>query len=606
VLPLLKGLIGGAVGYAVGYGLTAGAQLAIGNPVGGDVPLVIGSIVAILGWLFGVGMWRAWGREWTGRPPLLDAPEGASRYFRFNTDHKVIGVQYLVTFVIVFLLAGSLAVVIRWEMLTPAPDLGGDAYNQVMSLHGILMVAAAVAAILGGLGNYCVPLMIGARDMAFPRLNALSYWLIPPVAVLLLTAPFVGGWDSGWTAYPPLSVVNAGGQVLFIIAIVAFGLSSILGGLNSLATIIRMRAPGMGWFRMPIFVWSVFAASIISLLFTQFFAASLILVMLDRVAGTGFFEAAQGGNPLLYQHLFWFYSHPAVYVMILPGFGITLEVLAHFSRRPLFGYKMAVAGFLGIVCLSGIVWAHHMFTSGMAHFMTVPFMVLTELISIPTGLVFLSALGTLWRGRLWLATPMLFALAVLFNFGIGGITGIYLADTATDIHLQDTYFVVAHFHYTIVGGEIFALMAGLYFWFPKITGRMYHERAGRLHAVWMFLGFNLTFLPLFVAGIKGMNRRIGGYTPDVQGYNVFASIAAFVLGAIFVVFFLNMALSWARGRRAEANPWGASTLEWTTSSPPPLHNFDETPIVVGDPYPYGRPGAAHVRPAPAPIAGGGE
>jgi cytochrome c oxidase subunit 1 len=424
--------------------------------------------------------------------------------------------------------------------------------------------------------------------------------------VLLLAAPFVGGWDSGWTAYPPLSVVNAGGQVLFIIAIVAFGLSSILGGLNSLSTIARMRAPGMGWFRMPIFVWSIFAASIISLLFTQFFAASLILVMLDRVAGTGFFEAARGGNPLLYQHLFWFYSHPAVYVMILPGFGITLEVLAHFSRKPLFGYKMAVAGFLGIVTLSGVVWAHHMFTSGMAHFMTVPFMVLTELISIPTGLVFLSALGTLWRGRLWLATPMLFALAVLFNFGIGGITGIYLADTATDIHLQDTYFVVAHFHYTIVGGEIFALMAGLYYWFPKITGRMYNERLGKLHAFWMFIGFNVTFIPLFVAGIKGMNRRVNEYTPDVEGYNVFASFAAFVLGAIFVVFLLNMTLSWIRGKRAGDNPWGATTLEWTTSSPPPLHNFEDTPIVVGDPYPYGRPGAAHVRPAPAPIAGGGE
>ncbi len=607
MLPLLKGIAGAAVGYAIGAGLTAGVQLVMGNDAGGTVPVIFGSIAAIVGWLFGVGMWRTWGREWIGEEPKQDVPEGAARYFRFDTDHKVIGVQYLVTFAIVFLLAGALAMVIRWELLTPAADLGGDAYNQVMSLHGILMVAVAVAAILGGLGNYLVPLMIGARDMAFPRLNALSYWLIPPVAVLLLTAPFVGGWDSGWTAYPPLSVVNAGGQVLFVLAIVVFGLSSILGGLNAITTILRMRAPGMTMLRMPIFVWSVFAASIISLLFTQFFAASLILVLLDRVAGTGFFSATQGGNPLLYQHLFWFYSHPAVYVMILPGFGITLEAIAHFSRKPLFGYRMAVAGFLGIVVLSGIVWAHHMFTSGMAHFMNVPFMALTELISIPTGLVFLSALGTIWRGRLWLATPMLFALAVVFNFSIGGITGIYLADTATDIHLQDTYFVVAHFHYTIVGGEIFALMAGVYFWFPKITGRMYNEALGKVHAIWMFLGFQLLFIPLFFAGINGMNRRVNEYTSSVEGYNTFASISGFVLGAVFLIAVGNLVVSAIRGKVAGPNPWRATTLEWTTSSPPPLHNFEETPEVVGDPYPYGEPGATHARaPALPSIAGGSD
>jgi cytochrome c oxidase subunit 1 len=605
VRAIAKGLLGAVIGYAAGFGLVAAAQLAMGNPVGGAVPVVIGSVLATIGWLLGVGMWRAWAREWVGLEPRLEVPTGPSRFFCFNTDHKVIGVQYLVTFVIVFGLAGLLAMVVRWELLTPARDLGGDTYNQVMSLHGILMVAVAVAAVLGGLGNYCVPLMIGARDMAFPRLNALSYWLVPPVAVLLLTAPFVGGWDSGWTAYPPLSVVNAGGQVLFIVAIVIFGLSSILGGLNAIATILRMRAPGMTMLRMPIFVWSVLAASIISLLFTQFFAASLILVLLDRVAGTQFFEAAGGGNPLLYQHLFWFYSHPAVYVMILPGFGITLEVLAHFSRKPLFAYKGAVAGFLGIVVLSGVVWAHHMFTSGMANFMQIPFMTLTELISIPTGLVFLSALGTIWRGRLWLRTPMLFALAVLFNFAIGGVTGIYLADVATDLHLQDTYFVVAHFHYTIVGGEIFALMAGIYYWFPKITGRMYRESLGRLHAIWMFLGFQLVFLPLFLAGIHGMNRRINEYVPALQGYNAFASVAAFALGAVFLVALGNLVWSWARGPVAGANPWRATTLEWTTSSPPPPHNFEQTPEVVGDPYPYGEPGAIHVRPATVPLISGG-
>jgi cytochrome c oxidase subunit 1 len=606
MMPILRGIAGAGVGFAAAGGLTAVIRLATGRPAWGLVVVVLGYVGALLGWLLGVGMWRAWAREWVGLQARPDESRRWRRFLTFNPDHKVIGVQYLVTFVIVFLLAGLLAMVIRWELRDAPASLDGDTYNSVMSLHGILMIAVAVAAVLGGLGNFLVPLMIGARDMAFPRVNALSYWLIPPVAVLLLTAPFVGGWDSGWTAYPPLSEVNANGQVLFILAVITFGLSSILGGLNALATITTMRAPGMTWFRMPIFVWSVFAASIISLLFTQFFAASLLMVLLDRVAGFAFFDAVRGGDPLLYQHLFWFYSHPAVYVMILPGFGITLEILTHFARKPLFGYRMAVAGFMGIVGLSGIVWAHHMFTSGMAGFMRAPFMVLTELISIPTGLVFLSALGTIWRGRLWLATPMLFALAVVFNFTIGGITGIYLADVATDVHLQDTYFVVAHFHYTIVGGEIFALFAGIYFWYPKITGRMFNERLGKLHAVWMWLGFNLTFVPLFFAGILGMNRRINTYQLDLEGYNGFATVAGFALASVFLIFVGNMVWSWARGRVAGANPWRATTLEWQTPSPPPHENFEQIPEVVGDPYPYGEQGAQHVRlrPTAAPAGGG--
>jgi cytochrome c oxidase subunit 1 len=512
-----------------------------------------------------------------------------------------------VTFVVVFLLAGLLAMVMRLELARPGRDLLDPAtYNQVMSLHGILMIAVAVAAVMGGFGNYLVPLMIGAEDMAFPKVNALSYWLVPPVAVLLLVAPFVGGWDSGWTAYPPLAETNGSGQVLFNLAIITFGLSSILGGLNFLATIATMRAPGMGWGRLPIFVWSVFAASLLSLTYTQFFAASLLLELFDRVGGTVFFDGtARGGDPLLYQHLFWFYSHPAVYIMILPGFGLALEVLAHLSRKPLFGYRMAVAGFLGIVGLSGVVWAHHLFTSGMANYLHAPFMALTELISIPTGLVFLSALGTIWRGRLWLATPMLFALFVVFNFLIGGITGIFNADVATDIHLQDTYFVVAHFHYTIVGGEIFALFAGIYFWFPKITGRMYSERLGKLHAWWFFLGFNAVFLPMFWLGVQGMNRRVAEYLPYLGGVNRFVSLAAFALGAGFLVFVWNALRSALRGEPAPANPWGARTLEWQVPSPPPVENFEGHPVVVGHPYDYTEAAPVHVRLEPV-IAGGEE
>ena len=604
--PLIRATIWGIAGYAVGWGLASAARLALGMGAGGPAAVIVGYVDGLGGGLLGIGLWERWAREWFGLPVVPEDHHDRLRYLRFCTDHKVIGVQYLVTFVVVFLLAGALAMLIRAELIAPGQTImGPDRYNVVMSLHGILMIAVAVAAVLGGLGNYLVPLMIGAEDMAFPRLNALSYWLVPPVAALLLAAPFAGGWDAGWTVYPPLSERNAFGQVLFVLAIITFGVSSILGGLNFLVTIWKMRAPGMSWGRLPIFVWSVFAASLLSLTVTQFFAASLLLVLLDRVAGMAWFDPARGGDPLLYQHLFWFYSHPAVYIMILPGFGLALEVLTHMSRKPLYAYKAAVAGFLGIVGLSGLVWAHHMFTSGMSSWLHAPFMLTTELISIPTGLVFLSALGTIWQGRLWLRTPMLFALAFVFNFLIGGLTGIFLADVATDVHLQDTYFVVAHFHYTIVGGEIFALFAGIYFWFPKITGRMYSERLGKLHAWWMFLGFNATFLPMFVVGVRGMNRRVADYLPAYAGLNRVISVAGFVLGASFLVFVWNVLRSWRRGERAPANPWRARTLEWQVPSPPPAENFPAPPVVVAHPYGYGGAEPEHVRFEPA-VAGGGE
>jgi cytochrome c oxidase subunit 1 len=559
-----------------------------------EVAVVFGFIFGLMGWLGGIGLWNAWAREWFGLPAKEEHYSGWRRYLTFNTDHKVIGVQYLVTFIVVLLLGGLFAMVMRYELANPGQDLmSADTYNKLMSMHGILMIAVAVAGILGAFGNYLVPLMIGARDMAFPRVNALSFWLIPPVAIGLLSAPILGSFDTGWTAYPPLSVVNQSGQVLFILAIITFGLSSILGGLNIVTTVVTMRAPGMTWDRLPIFVWGAFTASTLSLLVTQFFAASLVLILLDRVAGTTFFGA--GGDPLLYQHMFWFYSHPAVYIMVLPAFGIMLEIITHVSRKPLFAYKAVVAGLWGIVALSVMVWAHHMFTSGMAESLHGPFMALTEAISIPTGLVFLGALGTLWRGRLRSSTPLWLAYGWLFNFAIGGITGIYLADVATDLHLQDTYFVVAHFHYTIVGGSIYALLAGSFFWFPKITGRMYSERWGKVFAVWLTVGFNLVFIPLFWAGINGLNRRVADYPEYYAGANSFASIAAYFLGTGFLIYAGNLLWSALRGPKADANPWQARTLEWQLSSPPPEHNFPLLPEVVGHPYDYGFPDSTHVK-----------
>ena len=611
------GLGVGLISFYIGVGFTALLRSILGYDAWHmEMAVSVGFCFGVFGWLMGLGMWSQWGREWFGMKTKENSVQGWQRYFTFNTDHKVIGIQYLVTFVVVFLLAGVMALIMRAELAQAEMQfLTTQQFNAVMGLHGILMVAVAVAAVLGGFGNYVVPLMIGADDMAFPRLNALTFWLIPPVAVTLLVTPFFGGIQTGWTAYPPLSVLTDSSQLFFNLAIITFGLTSILGGLNFIITIIMMRAPGMTWGRLPIFVWSVFVASWLALLYTQGFAVGLAMILLDRVAGTSFFNATEGGDPLLYQHIFWFYSHPAVYIMIVPGFGLALEIISHFSRKPLFAYRYAVGGLLGILGLSGVVWAHHMFTSGMPNYLHGPFLVATELISIPTGLIFLSALGTIWMGRLWLRTPMLFALAVIFNFANGGVTGIFLADVPTDIHLHDTYFVVAHFHYTIVGGEIFAMFAALYYFFPKMTGRMYNERLGQIHFWWMFIGFNATFFIMHWPGIQGMNRRIADYPAAYETMNLLITIFAFILAASFIVFIYNMINSWIRGPVAEGNPWKARTLEWQTTSPPPLHNFPAPPRVEGHPYDYGVPGSVHAvipttnttthAPTPAPAGGGG-
>jgi len=593
---VVSALAAGLIAFYIGLGFAVVMRYSFGYTAWNtEMCISIAWVFGVLGWLLGIGMWGNWVREWIGLDTYGRKAPGWQRYFTFNHDHKVIGIQYLVTFAVVFLLAGLLAMLIRVQLTQPTGGIFSNSqYNAVMTMHGIMMISVAVAAVIGGFGNYAVPLLIGADDMAFPRLNALSYWLIPPVALTLLATPLLGGLDHGWTAYPPLSsAYTSSAQVLFDLAIITFGLTSIVSALNFLVTIIYMRAPGMTWGRLPIFVWSMFVTAWLALLYTQGFAVALLMVLLDRVAGMSFFEAKTGGDPLLYQHIFWFYSHPAVYIMVVPGLGLTLEVIAHFSRKPLFAYRYAVGGLLGILGLSGVVWAHHMFTSGMPNYLHAPILVTTELISIPTGLIFLSALGTIWMGKLWLRTPMLFALAVIFNFACGGVTGIFLADVPTDIHLHDTYFVVAHFHYTIVGGEIFALFAGIYYWFPKMTGRMYNERLARIHFWWMFIGFNLTFFTMHWPGIQGMNRRIAEYPDVLQPVNIAVSVAAFAMGASFLVFVYNMLNSWIRGPVAEANPWDARTLEWQVTSPPPIENFPTPPVIKGHPYDYGVPGSVH-------------
>ncbi|MDK1019597.1 MAG: cbb3-type cytochrome c oxidase subunit I [Actinomycetota bacterium] len=588
---LIRAVIFGFVGYVAGVALT----LAIrgGHPTD-EVAVVIGFIFALTGWLAGIGGLEAFGRQWIGKTPQLSEDVTWRRYFQFSGDHKVIGIQYGVTLFVVLLIGGVISMIMRVELAAPGMSIVSlDEFNKLMSMHGILMVAVAVAGIIGAFGNYIIPIQIGAADMAFPRINAVSFWLVPPVAIGLLCAPLLGSFDAGWTSYAPLSVVNDSGQILFNMAIITFGLSSILGGLNIIVTVITMRAPGMTWGRLPIFTWAGFATAILSFSITQFLAGSLVLVTMDRVAGTNFF-GPDGGTSLLYQHIFWFYSHPAVYIMVLPGFGVILELVTTFARKPLFAYKATVGALFAIVGLSVSVWAHHMFTSGMANFLHGPFMIMTEAISIPTGVIFLAIIGTLWQGKLWFRTPLVMAFGWLFTFMIGGITGIFLADVAVDIHLHDTYFVVAHFHYTIVGGAIFALLAAFFYWFPKITGRMYNDTLGKVFAIWVTIAFNLTFMPLFWAGINGMNRRVGDYPDAYANANRFASIAAFFLGASFLLFVGNMVWSAFKGPKAGANPWNARTLEWQISSPPSHHNFLSQPVVVGHPYDYGAGDAPHV------------
>ncbi|HKY84184.1 MAG TPA: cytochrome c oxidase subunit I [Anaerolineales bacterium] len=526
------------------------------------------------------------------------------RYFSWNTDHKVIGIQYIVTSFVFFILAGMLAMLMRAELRAPGSDLlNAETYNQVMTNHGSLMIFLWILPVVAGFGNYLIPLMIGARDMAFPRLNALSYWLIPPAGLIMLASFFVGGAEAGWTAYVPLSIGGPPGQTLWAVSVMILGISAIMGAINFVTTVITMRAPGMTFGRLPLFVWGMMATSLLVLSATPVLTAGLVLVALDRVVGTQFFTVASGGDPILWQNLFWFYSHPAVYIMILPAMGIVSEIFPVFARKPIFGYRMIALSSMAIAVLGLTVWAHHMFASGMDPRLRVPYMVSSMVIAVPTGIKIFSWLATIWYGKLRLTTPMLFALGFISMFLIGGLTGIFLAAIPVDLHVTDTYFVVAHLHFVLFGGSVSAVYAGLYYWFPKITGRMYDEKTGRVHFVANFVGTNLAYLPMFAAGLMGMPRRVADYDPSFTSYNQMATLGGLILALSTLPFLYNAIVSWARGPKAAANPWSALTLEWQTSSPPPTENFAEIPVVTTDPYAYGEESSLTAEPAAAPAAG---
>ncbi|PSO54364.1 MAG: cytochrome c oxidase subunit I [Cyanobacteria bacterium QH_8_48_120] len=510
-------------------------------------------------------------------------------YFTFNTDHKVIGIQYLVTSFIFYLIGGALAGVMRTELATPNPNfVQPEFYNRLFTMHGTIMIFLWIIPAGAGFANYLIPLMIGAKDMAFPRLNAVAFWIIPIGGLLLLGSFFVGAPQAGWTSYPPLSLLTGkAGEELWILSVLLLGTSSILGAINFVTTIWKMRVPSMGWNDMPLLCWSMLATSGLILIGTPVLAAAMILLSFDLIVGTTFFNPTGGGDPIVYQHMFWFYSHPAVYIMILPFFGIISEVLPVHARKPIFAYRAIAYSNLAISFLGLLVWAHHMFTSGTPGWLRMFFMATTMLIAVPTGIKVFSWCATLWGGKISLNSSMLFGMGFISAFLIGGLSGVMVASVPFDIHVHDTYFIVAHLHYVLFGGSVLGLFAGIYHWFPKMTGHMLNETWGRIHFALTFIGLNLTFLPMHELGLLGMNRRIALYDAEFQLLNLVCTAGSYLLAVSTIPFLVNAIWSWIRGRQASGNPWKALTLEWQTSSPPAIENFDEEPVLWSGPYDYG-------------------
>lgn len=554
--------------------------------------------------------------------------ESFIRKYIFSTDHKMIAKQFMVTAIIFLFIGGAFALFIRWQLAYPGepiPIIGqmlpdtwvNDAgavtaewYTQLLTMHGSIMIFAVIIPLLvGTFGNFAIPLMIGADDMAFPFLNMVSFWLFPLAGVIMMAGFFMEGGmaAAGWTAYPPLSAIASYGQTLWIVSLFLIGFSSILGGVNYITTVLNMRAPGMKMFDLPMTVWAVFITAIIIIIGTPVLASALAMLFMDNFLHTSFFQPANlivptrdmtrtagGGQPLLWQHLFWFYSHPAVYIMILPGMGVVSDILATFARKPLYGYRAMVFAIVAIAFLGIIVWGHHMFQSGMNPLLGTTFMVSTMVIAVPSAIKTFNWLGTMWRGKMEFTAPMLNAVAFVSMFVIGGLSGIFMASTPVDVFIHDTYFIVGHIHYVLFGGSLFAVFAGLHYWFPKMSGRMYSERLAKWHFWITFISFNGTFFPMHILGVGGMMRRI--FDPTVydflkpfQPMNEFITINAMVLGFAQLILVVNFGYYWFYGRKAKRNPWRANSLEWQAPSPPPHGNFDKPLRVYRGPYEYSSP-----------------
>jgi cytochrome c oxidase subunit I len=591
------GLIGAVIGWFIGNWLGWQVQSASGNFAQGlsdvrDWPVVLGYLFGTVGWLAGLGVFNDLFRLMAGKPlrDIEHAPVGGlAKYFRYTLDHKVVGIQYLFGMITYFLTGGLFAMAIRTELLSPTYHaFSASSYLMVVGEHGTMMMMMMSSVILGPFGQYFAPLMIGSKRMAFPRIEALGFWLTPPAYVILLSGILYTGFPTGWTGYAPLSVQAMPGIDAYAIAFGLMGISMILAGFNIIVTYINYRAPGMRWSRLPMFVWSMFTVSFLQVLAVPVLIAGFYILIMDRTAQTAFYSNTLGGSSYLYENLFWFFGHPEVYILALPGFGVVSEILPVFARKPLFGYKVGAAGMFGVALLSFFVWQHHLFDSGINPDMRPLYMLTTELISIPTGFIYLVALGTLWKARIRFSVPMLFALGMYFNFLIGGVSGVFLSDVPADTTEHGSFFVMAHFHYTIMGGLIFAFFGGVYYWLPKMLGIELNKTLSKLHFWTMFIFFNSTFLPLFALGMMGMPRRVFEYARNLQTLNDWVSISAFLLGGSMLIFLINFIWSTGFARvKAAANPWNARGLEWQVSSPPPPQNFAHIPVVLSGPYEYG-------------------
>ncbi len=504
-------------------------------------------------------------------------------------DHKRIGILYLFSIIFFFAIAATAAAIIRIVLVTPDSHLVlPETYNKLFTIHGVLMVwFFLIPSIPSVLGNFVIPMMIGARDVAFPRLNLISWYLFIIGGGFVVYAIAIGGVDTGWTFYTPYSSTYSNSYVVTMVAgVFIAGFSSILTGLNFIVTIHKMRAPGMTWFRLPLFIWSLYSTSLILVLATPVLAITLLAISVERLWGLGIFDPNLGGDPVLFQHLFWFYSHPAVYIMILPGMGVVSELITCFSRKEIFGYYFIAFSSIAIAVVGFLVWGHHMFVSSQSIYAGMVFSILSFIVAVPSAIKVFNWTATLYKGSISFDTPMLYALGFIGLFTIGGLTGLFLAALAVDVHLHDTYFVIAHFHYIMVGGMVMGFMGGLHYWWPKISGRMYPEGIGRISALITFIGFNLTFFPQFLLGYLGQPRRYHTYPPEFQIFHVFSTAGASILGVGYLLPLLYFLWSLRYGKKAPANPWQATGLEWKTSSPPPRDNFEEVPVVTGPPYQY--------------------
>jgi cytochrome c oxidase subunit 1 len=594
----ITGLVLAIITFAIGSKIVPwGNQNVDFDQIGFQALIGVTYIAWVIGFMAGIGAFAGpirWvlGHDLTHADAeyMAGKGQGKFRYWKYTTDHKVVGIQYLIMTLVLFGLGGFLAMLIRTELgITWAEVFTPNFYNSIIGTHGIVMIIAMIIVVSGPLGNFIMPIMIGARDMAFPRLNALSFWLLFAAVPPLISNLLLGGIRDGWTVYEPLGAQSPVGMIGYQICIIVFAFSTGIASVNLITTAFTMRARGMSWNRVPIFVVGILSAAIMGLVWFPMFQYSQILALSDRMLATSFFNPLMGGSVWLYENLFWLLGHPEVYVVVIPGTAALIELMTVFLRKPLFSYKMAIAGFVGVTGISSIVWVHHMYMTGWAPSAGYPFMLSTELISIPFGFLVLVMLGTMWRGKPWTRLPMMCVYAVIWNKIIGGITGVYLSDVPVDQYMHGSMFVVAHFHFMLMGAGLFAAIGAISYWFPKMTGRMLNERIASIGFWVAFFAFQLTFMSMFVAGLQGMPRRVLQFDNAFNVSNWLSTIGAYCIGIGMVIFLFAMITSWRNGKPAPANPWGAKTLEWQTSTPVPLENFPVLPVVTSDPYGYGVP-----------------